>query len=304
MTKKIKIGVLISVVVFFISCDYIINPVLPRKVVTSNDSSVIYKNVMVEDYTGAACGNCPPAASELDTLIALYGSRIVPISVNAGPSFAVPQPTYTQNLQCSVADAYDAFFNMSNTGNPCGMVNRKGTPLSSKYLLFAQWPSITQSIVLQDTAYIKLSVTINKFDTASRSLNITVTSQFLKALSGAYNLVVLLTQDSIIGPQKSGTSGVLHTYAHRFVLRDAINSTWGDTLVTNGSSLNQTITKTYTYNVNTSYPPTGTTSNQMGVPATPCNFKHCSVVAYVYNATTNSTAQYEVLQSQQKKIYP
>ena len=305
MKQQIKISLLFVMLAFFASCDYIITPLKPRVIVLSNDTTKVYKNVLVEDYTGGACGNCPPAGAQLDSLIAIYGSRIIPLSVNAGPTYAVPQPTYTLDLQSTAGDAYDGTFQMSAVGNPCGMVNRKGNPIASKYLLYTQWPPLAQSIITNDTAFIKLTLSTT-FDATSRALTVTATSTFLKALSGQYNLVVLLTEDSIMGPQKSGTNGTISNYAHRFVLRDAINGTWGDILVTAGSSLNQviTITKTYPYTLAAAYPLPSYTGNTGNKPPVACNFKNCSVVAYIYDATTGSATQYEVFQAEQKKIYP
>ena len=303
MNTQIKIGLFIVIIISFFGCDYIINPVKPKTVIISTDTTKVYKNVLVEDYTGSTCVNCPPAGAELDSLISTYGNRIVPLSVNAG-NFAVPVPTYTLNLQCATADIYDGTFQMSATGNPCGMVNRKGATLASKYLLWTTWATATQDIILHDTAFIKIALTTT-FDTTTRALKVTATSTFLKQLSGTYNLVILLTQDSIIGPQKSGTAGEIANYVHRFVLRDAINGNWGEPLVTSGATANQTIAKTYNYTLNSSYPASGTTNNPTNKPPVPCDFKKCSIVAYIYDASTTSTpTQYEVLQSMQKKIYP
>src|ERR1700756_2838014 len=210
MNQNIKIVLLFCITAFFASCDYVATPLKPTTAIVSNDTNKVYKNVLVEDYTGSTCVNCPPAATELDSLISLYGNRITPLSVNAG-NFAVPVTTYSLNLQSAIGDAYDSFFNMSNTGNPCGMVNRKGNPLSSKYLLYPLWASTTQNIILNDTAFIKLKLATT-FDTTTKALTVQATSTFLKQLSGTYNLVVLLTQDSIIGPQKSGTLGEIANY--------------------------------------------------------------------------------------------
>ncbi|MEO8759715.1 MAG: Omp28-related outer membrane protein [Bacteroidia bacterium] len=298
-----KIIALLVVMIYFSSCDYVTVPLKPRTIVTSGDTNKVYKNILVEDYTGSTCVNCPFAAEELDTLISIYGSRIIPMSVNAG-NFATPVPTYSLNLQSPVGDAYDAFFNMSGTGNPCGMINRKGNPLNAKYLLWGQWGASVQNIIQNDTAFIKLTLSTT-FDTTSRVLSVTATSTFLKSLSGTYNLVVLFTQDNIIGPQKkSGTAGISN-YVHRFVLKDALTSTWGDALVTAGSNTNQVITKTYSYNVAATYPTAAMATNNPGnKPPTICDFRQCSIVAYIYDATSNGPTQYEVLQAEQKKIYP
>lgn len=299
-----KISIILTFMVALASCDYVSAPLKSSQPINNNtgNSNKVLKNVLIEDYTGSTCVNCPSAAAELDSLIAMYGSRIVPISVNAG-SFAIPVPTYSLNLQSAVSDAYDGFFNMSNTGNPCGMINRKGTPLSAKYLLWGQWGAATQSIIQNDTAFVQLALTTT-FDTTSRALNVSVNTTFLSALTGAYNLVVLFTQDSIIGPQKSITLGEIVNYAHRFVLRDNLSAIWGDVLASSGTNIGQVVTKTYSYNVGATYPAAGTTTNPGNQPAIACNFKKCSIVAFVYNATTSSPSQYEVLQSATKKIYP
>src|SRR6185437_13945490 len=106
-------------------------------------------------------------------------------------------------------------------------------------LLFPSWATAVDTIIKSDTVFIKLTLSTT-FDTSSRVLKVTATTKFLKALSGAYNLVVLLTQDSIIGPQKTQAgSGQILNYAHRFVLRDAITDKWGNNLVTAGSTLSQ-----------------------------------------------------------------
>lgn len=281
--------------VYFSACDYVANPYKTQQaVVTSTDTSKVYKNVLVEDYTGITCGNCPGAADILDSMILKYGNRIVPMAVNAG-SFAEPPlapSQYNIDFTCPTGEAYNTFFGV--TSNPNGMVNRKGYP-QTNVQTDGNWDGLAYNIIQFDTAFVKLTLSTT-FDTTSRNLSVTATSKFLKALQGKYSVVVLLTQDSIMAPQVryGAPNNQIVNYAHRYALRDAINSTWGDTLVSNGSAINQTIAKTYNYTIKATYG-TATSSH----PPIPCNFKQCYVVAYVY-----SLANYEVLQSMQKKIYP
>lgn len=299
MKPLFKIISFLILLVVFASCDYVSTPYKNQQIIKVDTSkSIVYKNVMVEDYTGITCGNCPGAADVLDTLIKKYGSRIVPMAVNAG-SFASPPlaPSYYNiDFTSSTGDAYNTTFGI--TSNPNGMVNRKGYAQGTIVQTDGNWESLAYSIIQNDTAFIKLTLS-STFDTTSRNLTVTATSTFLKALPGKYNLVVLLTQDSIKDPQLKYGVGEIVNYQHRYALRDAINSTWGDSLVANGASLNKTVTKTYTYNIKTTY---GTATSSNG--PIPCNFKQCYIVAYVYNATSGDAKQYEVYQSQQKKIYP
>jgi hypothetical protein len=296
MNRTLNILSLICFVICMSACDYVNAPYKPKVVVPINTADTIHtKNAFIEDYTGMWCENCPPAADEIDSLIKTYGSRIIPVSINTGyyATPPLPAPYNGYNFTSATGDLYAATFGIQNF--PSGFVNRKGALAASPYI-YTVWGSKADSVIRFDTAKVQLSITTQFADTSSRNLTVNVTTKFLYALSGTYNLVVLLTEDSMIAPQnRAGTE--IKTYAHRYALRDAINSTWGDALAT-GSYKNQSITKTYNYKINASYPASPATS------PIACNFKHCTVVAYVYDATQSSATQYVVLQSQQKKIYP
>jgi hypothetical protein len=303
MIKPTKILLLVMLVVCFSACDYVSSPyknsnngqigIINNATAVKASDSTSLKNVLVEDYTGITCGNCPYAADELDTLIKKYGKRIVPMAVNAG-SFADPPlaPSYYNiDFTCPAGETYNTFFGISS--NPNGMINRKGYPQGTNVQTYGNWDALAYSSIQNDTSFIKLNLNTT-FDTVSRALSVVVTSKFLVTRSsGKYNLVVLLTQDSIKAPQLKYGVGEIVNYQHRFALRDAINSPWGDSLVSNGAALNKTIVKPYNYTIKSTYG-AATTSN---APIA-CNTKQCYVVAYIYNATT-----YEVIQSLQLKIY-
>src|ERR1700719_2334024 len=77
-------------------CDYVtpskqgaaVGPV--GTICDSISDSTTVKQVLIEDYTGHTCGNCPYAAYKLDTMITQNGKLIVPIAVHAG-QFAYPK---------------------------------------------------------------------------------------------------------------------------------------------------------------------------------------------------------------------
>ena len=91
------------------ACDKIEAPYREGAVVVSgtNDSTVVIgsdtivfpsdtasprKKVLVEDYTGHLCGNCPYAGLLLnDTLRGIYGDKFITVSVHSG-FFAYPCP--------------------------------------------------------------------------------------------------------------------------------------------------------------------------------------------------------------------
>ena len=51
------------------------------------------KNILIEDFTGHLCKNCPDAARELDAIHDFYGSRIIGLALHVGTTFGRPYPT-------------------------------------------------------------------------------------------------------------------------------------------------------------------------------------------------------------------
>ena len=108
--------------------------------------------------------------------------------------------------------------------------------------------------------------------------------------SGQYKLVVLLSEDSIIAEQldyrlPSG-SQLITNYEFKHVLRDAVNSAWGDAVFTTGAIVNDSLTKSYSnYKISPNYRPS-----------------KCHIIAYVYDADPTSATYYEVLQVEEAHV--
>lgn len=282
------------------SCDYVSNPneTLSSTSTGSTDTSTVIheRRVLVEDYTGHKCTACPQAAIEAQNLINTFGEKVVVIGVHAGffatPSTpaGAPAGSYLVDFRTAAGNAYDSptYFGISNVGNPNGMINRKDYNASSAAHVksYGTWATEVAAL-LAKPAVADLKIT-NTYDTTTRSLSINTVSQFVSdtLLTGNYNLVVMITQDSIVDWQLDGTSHVSN-YIHRHVLRDNVNGTWGENLVNGTITPNGTITKNYVYTLPGAY--LGNT----------CNAKHCHIVAFIYN-----TINYEVLQAAEAKVIP
>ena len=128
---------LASCLLFFTTCDYIANPLLPQSHSSNGNNnipvpdSVGYQNVLIEDYTGCGCEHCPSMATRSEELIAQYGNRVVFMEVNYGgfanPSSSGP-PYNTWDAETTVADAYGNLFVGGSASFPFAMVNRLHFP--------------------------------------------------------------------------------------------------------------------------------------------------------------------------------
>ena len=304
MKNSIYIGLFSLMLLCICSCDYVATPLLPHKAPTAvTTDSVGFQNILVEDYTGMACINCPTMATRIEELMAQYGNRIIPMEVNYG-SFADPTqwaaPYNTWDFRSTIGNTYGDLFVTASGSYPNGMVNRRHYPQGTQNIGDSlSLGLVVDSIMKQNTGqpgvYIALK---SSFNILTSVLSVTATTTFLSGYTGNYNLVLVLTQDSIQAPQNNRPSPSTN-YQHRFALRDNITSSaWGDALVTN-PTVNQTFTKTYSYTIPASYQSPYSTRAPI-----PSNYKQSYVIAYLYDATTSSPTQYQVIQAQKKKIYP
>lgn len=284
--KKLQLQILalVLVIISLASCDFVQDVRDPNA-----PSAPGNRKVFVEDYTGHKCGNCPEAAVVLKGLEAQYGKKVVPIAIHAG-SFAATTPIliYPTDFRTPAGNAYNAQFAFALYPN--GLVNRRGHGTSSFIKAYTVWGSEVSQMITQSALFeIKIH---NTFNQSNNNLSTDVMVKSLNYNTGVYNLVVLLTEDSIIGEQLdySITSGSqLDTnYVFNHVLRGAINSTWGDAIFTAATKadLNDSIVKSYpNFNINSGF-----------------RAKKCHVIAYVYDADPSSPTYYEVLQVEEADI--
>ena len=79
---------LFSLIFFITSCDVEEGPFI-----TDYNSYVNpNKKVIIEDFTGHKCPNCPDAAREMDAIHNIYGDQIIGMAIHVS-SFAKPYPS-------------------------------------------------------------------------------------------------------------------------------------------------------------------------------------------------------------------
>ena len=270
--------ILIIIVAFFATaCDNIEPPYKQQ----SGQGGTTDRKVLLEDYTGHTCVNCPTAAILSQNLKNLYGDRLIVMAVHAG-YFARPQSApFNNDYRSQAGEAWDQFFNISANGNPNALINRL------KNNTFWHFPpgnwstKVAEAMENEASAKIELSTAYN---TSTRKLDISAKTTFLTGMQGSFKIQVCLLEDSLVSPQRNndpnaGTTPVIADYVHRHVLRESVNGIWGDQLLSYPQAGNSA-TKTY----------------QLTLPST-YKHQHCSVVVFVYDAET-----YEVIQVEEKHL--
>ena len=280
------------------SCDKIdppyTEPVSTSPVDTSGNDSIITRTrkVLLEDYTGHTCGNCPKAATAAEAAAQLYGDKVIVLGVHAG-FFSVPVPpaplpsgappgSYFMDFRTSEGTLWDSpqNFGISTVGNPNGMVNRK-TFNGNRIISHSNWASAVQTI-LNDSADIGTKI-FTEYSSATRELNITVRGKFYNGnITNNLKLVVLISESNIVTWQTDYDVAGNHVpvYNHKHVLRGTVNGAWGELFASPLTPTGTTIEKNYSFTLDNSW-----------------NENNCSVVVFIYDEVT-----LEVLQADEVKI--
>ena len=74
-----------STLLLIISCDIEEGPYI-----ADYDSYVNPEKVLIEDYTGHLCPNCPEAGREIKAIQDIYGNQVIALAIHVSKTFARP----------------------------------------------------------------------------------------------------------------------------------------------------------------------------------------------------------------------
>lgn len=281
------------------------NPTI-TSIVTSTVSSD-FKKVLLEDYTGHTCGNCPRAARRAEALEKTHGEKLVVIAAHVSGTFAAPDPKncfcagdtlYKEEFRNTTGNEWDAFFGLSSAGLPKGMINRE-EPFAKGD---GNWSSLVNTAIGQSQT-VKLEVTCI-YDTVNHYIRAKVKSTFLKAFSSDIMMNAVLTQDSIVAFQKdyavpSGAATLYHEdlrpdYRFDNILLGSINGPWGQLVKSAPANKDTATITTPCYHIaeNTCF---YSNNNQYGIKDVCIKHKYINLVVFVYDKNSKEVLQVEKL---------
>ena len=194
----------------------------------------VARNVLIEDFTGQRCVNCPTATQAIAELQETYGEDVVvAVAIHSGPfsrsARGVPYP-----LATDIGEEYYQHWGLDH--QPVGIVSRK-TPSD-----YADWGTQVHE-VMSKVAPLSIS-TETAYDDSSRKADIKVKTMGTNgSVSG--KLQVWLTEDNITAFQYMPDGTTNQTYIHNHVFRDAVNGAWGtDFSIEEGETKEQAFTYT------------------------------------------------------------
>lgn len=225
-----------------------VNPVNPEEV---------GRAILIEDFTGQRCVNCPTGTEIINGIVEAYGEdNVIAVGIHSGP-LGFAGNSKTPGLMTDTGNEYYTRWDKENKmGQPWVIFNRKTSPDSQYY----NWAAQVSTIISEKA---NLSVNIaNAYDADKRTLTTTVGAD---GVNGTVNgkLQVWIVEDGVPALQMMPDGSANKEYVHNHVFRAAVNGTWGeDVTVKEG----ETTTKQYSYVLPEAW-----------------NTDNIAVVAFVYN---------------------
>lgn len=220
----------------------------------------VKKNVLIEDFTGQKCINCPLAAEEIASLQQTCGENIIAVSIHGG-SLSLSEDKTVAGLANTQGDDYVSHWGVNSF--PKGWIDRSGSLLD-----YEQWGA---SVVKRFSVAPKVNIDVNNIKVNTTDISFDVDVIGLENAQG--KLQVWLTESNITAIQFMPDGTRNNNYVHNHVFRASVSAPYGDEMIV---SKEKTEHKSYTY----SFPDFTKLKN-----TTPWNTANMAVVAFFYNET-------------------
>lgn len=186
------------------------------------------KNVLIEDFTGASCPNCPKAQRIIDTISMNHPGRIVPVSLHpTGITLTQPHPGSPYDFRTKAAADIMNFLG-SPIGLPTGAINRVHFSGEKDALVSYNKYAGYANDQLAASAPVNLYIE-NTYVPTTRYLKIKITMKYTAATTEENFLSVELIESGMVAPQSDGQT-IDTNYVNNHVLRQMVTPVFGQQL--------------------------------------------------------------------------
>ena len=247
LIKKIICLLFISSLAFT-SCDIVEEPY--RKDFVQQEPDTTKPKILLEEYTGFKCNNCPAGHSIAKQLANLYPDRFFVVAIHYG-NWAKPENSgdkYRYDFRTQVGKDLSEFYGVIDA--PRGIINR--TRYNGEMILnTGSWDNAANDFWENNkTAEVKIELSAS-YNPATRQIEANVKLNYLSPQTHKNKVSVWILEDSIINWQldKNSTPPDVPDYVHNNVLRESFNGTWGDEVSATAIPKDFIFDKKYSYSL-------------------------------------------------------
>ena len=233
--------------------------------------------VLIEDFTGVQCPNCPKGTSAIQSAMAALPGKVVSVAIH-GDLLTDPIPNESKyDFRTPDAKKLELYF--APYAKPAANIDR--IKYAGEDDLFSTSPEFWLSHVEESlNRELQLNIVIEKlYDPNSRILTIKPSILPIEDLDGDFIFTIYVTESKIIDAQESGTE-IIPDYEHNHVLRHMMTNFSGNPISANLVKAVSVNLGTFTYTI----------------PSSPVEF-HPEHMEVVVSVARNSSSDKSVVQN-------
>lgn len=173
------------------------------------------RTVLIEDFTGQRCLNCPKATEAIHKIQEVYGDKVIPVAIHCGSGIGGKAGLMTKE-----GTEYWNHWFVSGQGQPVAKINRGEATVD-----YANWSIDVVRKGMEMSSDVKINCKCNfDINTNNLQLDINTSADYVRLA----NLQVWLTEDSVVALQIMPDNTQNKEYIHNHVFRTSVNGTWGE----------------------------------------------------------------------------
>lgn len=181
------------------------------------------RRVLIEDFTGQFCSNCPEAHKVIHNLQQQYGDGVIAVAIHAGHfGLAEGSNEKTIGLMQPEGDTYATHWGVSSY--PAGLINRV-----SGLLKHTEWAAYAREALEQEAV---MDIVLN-CKVSEDSTSLMIDTEINSKVDVEAKLQLWVTESGITALQQNGGS-LDANYIHNHVYRASVNGLWGEEVNLNG----------------------------------------------------------------------
>lgn len=207
--------------------------------------AAVQKNVLIEDFTGQRCSNCPLATEKIHEMQEAFGKdHVIAVAIHGGALGVSEKDKPAVGLANELGEQLYQHWGVEE--QPKGLVDRVGGLKD-----FAEWMGIAVPRLYQ-TPKVQLQATAS-LDASTRALSLQVNASATEDLEG--KLQVWLTESNLVRIQTLPAEwggGNQKDYVHNHVFRTSVTDLYGEALALGADEAQQ---RTFGYTLDEGWDP-------------------------------------------------
>lgn len=184
------------------------------------------RGVLLVEFTGILCKNCPLAAEEANELQKVYGKNLVVVAMHPGTNDFTHTINPDWDFTCPESDVYYLHFGgNSTTPFPTGVINMDAT---AGMITYDKWAAeIDKSLRQEPQVGVEMAATL-----ADGKIDLTAHLQMQDSLMSEVRVLAWVVENGVVGYQQQPEGGYDLQYVHNHILRGELLTMngWGNVL--------------------------------------------------------------------------